>query len=331
MKKITLFLSLTLLALNVATAQQDAMFTKYAFNALSYNPAYAGSANVLSMTLLHRHQWFLFEGAPITQSLSIHSPLRNEKIGLGLTLMNDKIGRSNQTSAFASYAYRLPLNGGNAHLSLGIQGGVTNYRANFTETRTEFEINDDFDPAFNNARPNYWLPNFGVGVYYQSKKAFIGLGIPQLLNNSLRNEGNVNTAVSAQQYRHYFVTGGLVMKLTNQIDFRPIVMWKNVGMFFEKNAINKVAAPNELDLDLSFLFRKTLWLGTALRTAVEGKSSWDSVDFWAQYIFKNNLRIGVAYDVPLSQMRQPGGGSYEIMLGYDFNYNTDNIVSTRYF
>lgn len=329
MKRILLLFVATLGIASSSWAQQDPMFTKYIFNALSYNPAYAGSADVLSITALHRHQWFLLDGAPITQTLSVHSPLRNDKIGLGLNVSFDQIGVSKTLSVFGSYAYRIPLRGGNATLSLGVQGGFQNFRASWNDLIRQ----DLADPAFNaNPNPNYFLPNFGAGIYYKAKRWFVGVSAPQLLNNDLRREGIVGN-VSAQQYRHYFVTGGAIIRLSGNVDFRPIVLWKNVGMFFEKNAASeKVGAPNEIDVDLSFLFSKTIWLGAAFRTAVEGSSSFDSFDFWAQYIFKNNgLRIGVAYDYPLTALQGPGGGSYEVLLGYDFNYNNVRVVTPRYF
>lgn len=331
MKKIALSLTAIICIGLSASAQQSPMFTKYIFNGLAYNPGYAGSADVLSITAIHRHQWFLMDGGPMTQTLSVHSPLRNDKIGLGLNLTFDQIGVSKTFGVFGSYAYRIPLNGGNSHLALGVQGGFQNFRADFSK----LNIRDYGDNAFyidtSFQKPSYFLPNFGAGIYFQSKRFFVGFSAPQLLNNDLRKEGIVGN-VSAQQYRHYFLSAGCVIPLSRNIDFRPIVLWKNVGMFFEKNtADQKVGAPNELDIDISFLFSKTLWLGAAFRTALESASSYDSVDFWAQYALRNGLRIGVAYDFPLTSLRGPGGGSYELMLGYDFNYNTNRIVTPRYF
>lgn len=335
MRKFVFLLSfLGTIAVN-SYAQQDPMFTKYAFNALNYNPAYAGSAKVLSLTALYRNQWVGFQGAPTTGTFSIHSPLRNDKIALGGTLFYDKIGRSKSVGAFGCYAYRIPTQGGKASLSLGLQGGVVNYRANFNEVASEFELYDNDDAVFANAKPNLWLPNFGAGIYYQAPKWFLGVSAPQLIKNDLRKEfvnGQVGT-VSAQQYRHYFVSGGMVFKLSRNVDFRPMALWKNVGLFVEKNQdAAKVSAPNEVDLDLSFLFNKTLWVGAAYRTAIESKSSYDSVDFWFNYLFKNTgLRFGAAYDYTLTDLRSQAPGSFEIMVGYDFNYKTSKIVGPRYF
>ncbi|HMV24589.1 MAG TPA: PorP/SprF family type IX secretion system membrane protein, partial [Saprospiraceae bacterium] len=71
-------------------SQQDPMFTKYMFNSLWYNPAYAGSQDHMSISLIHRSQWIGLQGAPTTQTFTIHTPLRNDKVGIGFNLVNDK-------------------------------------------------------------------------------------------------------------------------------------------------------------------------------------------------------------------------------------------------
>src|SRR5688572_22273004 len=99
-KKIAVVSVLALVSLT-GNAQQDPMYTHYMYNTLSVNPAYAGSRDALTVTGLHRSQWVSFAGASMTQTITVHAPLRNEKIGLGLSLLNDKIGPTNNTSVFA--------------------------------------------------------------------------------------------------------------------------------------------------------------------------------------------------------------------------------------
>jgi type IX secretion system PorP/SprF family membrane protein len=108
LKKIIVLLSMGFVSLSIH-AQQLPMFTHYMNNTLMVNPAYAGSRDALTITTLHRSQWVDFKGAPITQTLSMHSPLRNEHIGVGLSILNDKIGPTNNTSIFVDYAYIMKL------------------------------------------------------------------------------------------------------------------------------------------------------------------------------------------------------------------------------
>ena len=87
--------------------QQQVMFTQYMFNGLAINPAYAGSHESFSATALYREQWSGLDGAPTTQTLSMHSPIRNQKMGLGLLFIHDKIGVTSQTGSYVSYAYKI--------------------------------------------------------------------------------------------------------------------------------------------------------------------------------------------------------------------------------
>src|SRR6056297_2794955 len=98
MKKLYPVIFLLLIGVG-ANAQQLPQFTQYMYNTISINPAYAGNRDAISVVGLHRSQWSGLEGAPQTQTLSIHSPLRNEKIGLGLSIINDKAGYENYTYA----------------------------------------------------------------------------------------------------------------------------------------------------------------------------------------------------------------------------------------
>jgi len=309
-------------------AQQDPMFTKYMFMPMTYNPAYAGTAKVLDMGVLHRQQWWGIEGAPMTQAINLHSPIEGKNIGLGLNMSLDQIANSRQFNVYGSFAYHIPINK-SVKLSIGMQGGVSNWAADWTD----LELEDLNDPAFQNLQPNLWLPNFGGGLYLFSEKWFLGLSAPMLINNALRQETNNPNIPVAQQYRHYYVSGGVAIPLNSTMVFRPSLLVKHVGLF-EKNELNNVAAPTEMDVDLSLLFNNRLWVGASFRTAlqvIDQTSTYDSVDFWISMRFENGLRIGAAYDYTLTELQGPAQGSYEIMLGYDLMRYKGKTKHVRYF
>jgi type IX secretion system PorP/SprF family membrane protein len=331
MRKLLLATLLLLLFALSGSAQQDPMFTKYMFNSLVFNPAYAGAKDHMSITLLHRDQWWGIDGAPKTQSFTMHTPLENDKIGLGMSIVRDEIGPTNTISAMGSYAYRMPLGGGK--LCLGLQAGVMNYRTDLTK----LTIKNQSDYAFmNSLNPNMWIPNVGAGVhYYVPNKFYVGISSPHLLNSPLRDGGVVGPdSVMAQQYRHYYLFAGGAIPLNSSMVFKPSILIKNTGLFGEFQADNTVGAPTEFDLDLSLLIYDALWVGVAFRGAFEGftgTSSFDSGDIWVSYYLRNGFRIGVAYDYTLTELGSFAQGSYEIMLGYEMNYKTKQIVTPRYF
>lgn len=332
MRKVIAVLVLIFGLLNGVNAQQDAMFTKYMFNSLVYNPAYAGSKDHMALGVLHRTQWWDIDGGPNTQSFTIHTPLPKDRIGVGLWAVNDVIGPTHTISANLSYAYRIPI--GDAKLSIGLQGGITNWAADWSK----LELFDPSDPAFSDSNPSKLLPNFGVGVYYYSKFFYVGAAAPRLIEYDLQTEP-INTQRWARQYRHYFFSiGGAIPLRGEQLIFKPSLLVKNVGLLsqFSKDAnFQDLGAPTEFDIDLSLLFYQTLWVGASFRSALEAfvdnKSSYDSVDIWASYYLSNGVRIGAAYDYTLTKLQKVAGGTFEIMLGYEFNYNTRRTVTPRYF
>ncbi|MGB1217864.1 MAG: PorP/SprF family type IX secretion system membrane protein, partial [Saprospiraceae bacterium] len=257
--RIALFSGILFLLTGVqASAQTDAMFTKYMFNSLVFNPAYAGSKEHMSIGLLHRSQWFGVNGSPHTQTFTLHTPFKkHDRLAIGGSLINETVGTTKSTTANLSYAYRIRMGQGNKlkTLSVGLQGGMTNWRADLRN----LEIYDGVDEAFGEQAPSYWLPNFGFGLHFYAKNYFVGVSIPNLLEYDLRQK-NINTERYARTFRHYYFMAGGAIPFGNDLVFRPIVLVKSAGLFSqfkgEDNPYGNYGSPSELDVDLSILLRK---------------------------------------------------------------------------
>ncbi|MBX2890119.1 MAG: type IX secretion system membrane protein PorP/SprF [Saprospiraceae bacterium] len=316
-----------LLACHHASGQQDPMFTNYFFNSLIFNPAVAGTNNHLTAHLIHRSQWLGLEGAPTTQSLSVHSPMKNERVGVGLSLVNDKIGASGTFDLNAAYAYHFSV-GKKMKLSIGLQAGLTNWRGTWSKLLLEDRTDDVFSENL-----NVWKPNFGTGLFLHGERFFAGLGCPRLLEHDLRaNDGNAS--VNAQNYRHYYSIIGAAFPLGSElVVFRPSALLKTTGLFSKmKDNQQALGAPTALDVNASFFFHKMLWVGLAYRTALElSNSSNDSADLWTALYFRNGLRLGASYDLPLSKLNKVNNGSFELMAGYEFDIKVKRVTSPRYF
>lgn len=306
MKKLITCLVL-LMNLVIANAQQDAMYTHYSFNMLAINPAYAGSREVLTLTALHRSQWVGFEGAPVSDNFTIHAPLFKHKMGIGLSALNDKIGPVNNTSFNASYAYKIKFKIG-GQLSMGINGGINLLQANLIGlTATNYS-----DVTIANNTRNQLTPNFGVGFYFTRKKYFLGLSSPKLIKNKI--DPTAPSGLSIER-RHVFVTGGIVLGLSRNVEFRPTMLVKMTQ-----------AAPIQTDLTAMFIINKVLEFGGMYRTG-------DAFGVLLGYNLENNLRIGYSFDWSHGvQTARVNAGSHELMLRYDFISKTKKrIVSPRYF
>lgn len=311
MKKLLFALMLAILAGNVALqAQQDPMYSQYMFNQLTLNPAYAGKDGFLSSTLLVRKQWAGIQGAPSTQNLAMHAPSANDRHGFGLSVYNDKIGVTNNSSLGLSYAFRIHL-GEKARLCLGLNGSVANYRADFNKVRTGSDIDPSIgiDPSFSNNLVNLWLPNAGAGVFFHTRRFYLGASMPRLLTQSL----STTTGSVAIQSRHIFATTGLVIGADDAVvKFKPSILMKY-----------QASSGPQFDFNAHFLFVDKFWVGASFRTE-------DAIVFMAEWNLSQWLRIGYAYDYIRSPLSNMTSGSHEFMLGVDLNFKK-TMISPRYF
>ncbi len=276
------------------------------FNTLALNPAYAGSADIMTIMALSRHQWVGLEGAPTTQTFTLHTPLKNQNIGLGLSVINDKVGPVQQTGFYGDFAYRLKV-GAESRLALGLKFGGNYFSADLADLET---VTAD-DPANTNVGGEF-LPNAGFGVYWSSKRYYLGVSAPKLLKNEIGETNSVSGLVGEEE-RHYFLIGGMVFDLNDDIKFKPSFMAKVVE-----------GAPFSIDVNLSFLLREKLWLGAMHRLG-------DSFGCIVQYQFSEQLRAGYAFDLTTSQLGDYNNGTHEIMLNYDLRFTKNKTISPRYF
>ncbi len=285
-------------------AQQESLYSQYMFNSLPLNPAYAGSHEYLSATVIARKQWLKIDGAPSTQTLSAHAPVYKSKMGLGITAVNDKIGVTSNTGLYGAYAYRIKFK--TSVLSLGLQVGFTNYVSRFSD----LEVRTENDPAFEHDDVRFFLPNFGGGVYYYTRKFYAGFSVPHILDHL---GSATNVAFNARQKQHFFVTGGFVVDLSTQLKLKPSILIRAVG-----------GAPVQADLNTTFMINDVLWLGVSYRTST-------SLNFIVQAMLTDQLSIGYAYDAALNKLRTVNSASHEVMLNYRFVYFRKNVIAPRYF
>ncbi|HEX2937060.1 MAG TPA: type IX secretion system membrane protein PorP/SprF [Bacteroidales bacterium] len=293
-----------LLLTGTISAQQDPMYTQYMFNLLAVNPAYAGSHGALNVTGLYRNQWVGVEGAPSTQTLFAHSPFIKKNIGLGLTVVNDKIGPVRQTMLFADYSYTIRVSA-NTKLAMGLKAGINMLKTSFSDV----ELTQTNDQSFVD-EPLSPQPNFGFGLYLYSEKYYVGVSVPKLLKNKLEQTIDYSK-ITLQQ--HFFIMGGYVFTINDKLKFKPTSLIKMTG-----------GAPMSLDLTASILYREKLWLGIGHRFG-------DSFGALIQFQVSPQLRLGYSFDQTLSQMARYNSGSHEIMFTYDFIFKKDKIISPRYF
>lgn len=311
MKKYIIIVLALILGNLTINAQQDPMYTHYMNNTLVINPAYAGSRDALTVTALHRSQWIDFNGAPTTQTLTLHAPVKNVHVGLGLSVLNDKIGPLNNTSLFAHYAYITKLSE-KSKLAFGLSAGTKIYQAALNTL--QLDVQDD--PAFQNNIENHVTPNFGFGIYYSRERFYTGISVPNLIQNYYLPENKANgNILTGKEQRHYYLIAGTFLNLTEYLDFKPTTLIKVTP-----------AAPIQADITASFIIVNKLLIGAMFRTG-------DAFGGLVGFNITDQLHLGYSYDWSFGlETPRYNLGSHELVLRYDFIFSDKRqIHSPRHF
>ncbi|MCO5726072.1 PorP/SprF family type IX secretion system membrane protein [Robiginitalea marina] len=295
-------------------AQQDAQYTQYMYNTMSVNPAYAGSRGQLSVAALYRSQWAGLDGAPETFTLNLHSPIRESRVGYGISIVHDNIGSGvvQETYLDAVVSYTVDVSR-DAKLSFGLKAGGNMLSLDFSGLR-----NFDAEPVQAANIDNRFSPNFGVGAYYHTDRFYAGLSAPNLLENEYfdnsRQEANQVQFLSTERINFYAIAG-YVFDLNYNLKFKPAVLTKVVS-----------GAPLQLDLSGSFLFNEKFSFGAAYR--------WDAaISGLIGFQLNQQLMVGIAYDRETTALggTQFNDGSFELFLRWELVRSFERMVSPRFF
>ena len=285
-------------------AQQDAQYTQYMYNTININPAYAGSRGVMSIFGLHRTQWVGLDGAPTTNAFSLNTPINNSNLGLGLSLVNDRICPTSDNTISADISYTVPMSD-DYKLSFGVKASGNIFNLD-TNKLNPAQANDPNLQNFNNE----FSPNFGAGVYLHSDKLYFGLSVPNFLQDSKYND---NEVAVFQERMTFYAIGGYVFDLSPIIKFKPAFLTKVV-----------TGSPLQVDASANFLLYDKFMIGAAYR--------WDAaVSALAGFQITDGLFIGYGYDMDTTNLRNYNSGSHEVFLRFELFNKVSKMVSPRFF
>lgn len=291
-------------------AQQDAQYTQYMYNTIVVNPAYAGSRDVMSIFALHRTQWVGLDGAPVTNSVAINTPINNSNVGLGVSIVNDKIGPSDENNIAVDVSYFIPTSE-RYRLSFGLKATVNLLNVDFTK----LNIYNPADARFADNIDNKLSPNIGTGIYLHSDNTYFGLSIPYFLESKHYDKtanDNASTFIAKERLHYYFIAGH-VFDLSGNVQFKPSVLTKVVK-----------GSPLQVDLSANFLINEKFTAGAAYRwdAAVSALLGFQASDSWL---------IGYAYDFDTTRLAKYNSGSHEIFLRYELFKKNNRLISPRFF
>ncbi len=293
-------------------AQQEPILTSYMYNNQVVNPAYAGMWEKIGFTALVRKQWAGIDRSPLTESVSFHSPLKNDAVGVGLNVMNDKFGLENRLSVLADYAYEVYLNR-KLRLRMGVKFGFINYKNPLTEYK--LYPDNQYDHAFDEDVDLKFLPNFGVGFFLYQENFYAGIAVPRMIENDLKE--NFHNYSTSAEVRTLYLNGGYVMPIDpfNYLVFKPTILVRATW-----------GVPLQADVAGNLMIREKLWLGLLWRTGAG-----NAFCVTGNWMFSNNLRVGFAMDVYYTDIYPYQNGTFEFTIGYDIDFFGRSYLRSRYF
>jgi type IX secretion system PorP/SprF family membrane protein len=308
--KTRLLIFTLILVSGTMVAQQDAQFTQYMYNTVNINPAYAGSRGVMSIFGVHRTQWVGLDGAPTTNGFSLNTPIGESNVGLGLSILNDKIGPSVENNLSIDFSYSIPISE-TYKLSFGLKATADLLNVDFNKLNQH----DANDYSFETNIDNKFSPNFGVGMYLHSDDTYIGISAPNVLETEHFDRYASTGANShvAKEKIHYYLIAGHVFDLSATVKFKPSLLTKVVQ-----------GAPLQVDISGNFLIDEKFVAGVAYRwsAAVSAMVGFQASDSWF---------IGYGYDLETTRLSNYNSGSHEIFLRYELFNKYGRIVSPRFF
>lgn len=320
MRKYIVFV-LMMASLAPTYGQQVAQYSQYMFNALYINPAYAGYRGPVNLHSYYRSQWTGMPGGPRTLALAADMRAAGDNVGLGINLMNDRVGLEKRVYAYANYAYRLRVGWDPENrLAFGLGIGVIHSAFDNAGIRTDQHEPVHIESSF--------LPDARFGIFYSNNVFFAGLGMDNLISRLVFNQGSTSTRIPPVT-QFYFNTGGIV-PLASEILLKPSVL--------VKNANNSAHRAWTADLNAAVMFAEQFTFGLTYRTALSSGKNLspdlpkpNSIIALAEFVAGDQFRIGYSFDYALSRISNQVGSTHEISLGYTLNRGTQRMRTPRYF
>lgn len=281
-----------------ALGQYSSLQSQYMFNPIAMNPAATGSEEVMSIVGTFRAQWIGFPGAPTTEAITAHAPLKDMNSSVGIQLYADQIGVSNLTTLNGLYSYRFKFN--TANLRLGLSGGVCFAQSNYSE----LEVFTPGDEQISSNSPVGVLPNFGIGAYYTAEKYFLSFSIPTLLGH--RFENNRFRSFSDVGNYNFLLGGGYDFALKNEMVLKPSVLLK-------MRANNRA----QFDLNAKLKLNPLFHIGVSYRTE-------EAVIGMFEAKVTNQFQVMYSFGVPISAIVKNSFGSHELSVKYNFVYKSNS-------
>lgn len=304
-----LAITLFLFATQSMAQLTDPIFTQYMNSMQTINPSYSGMWDKIGIQVFTRQYYVGHDKAPLVSSVSMYKPVKNENNGLGVDIVDERLGYEEKLTITANYAYQVKLDW-HTYLRLGVKAGFVNY-ANLL---TKYRLDPDYTPddAFQKDVHMYFMPAWGVGALVYTRDYYVGLSVPQIINNDF--QANRNNFSSLANVRYAYLLGGYFFGRQRQVRFKPTAMIKA--------AFNQ---PIQADVSANFLFFDKFWIGGMYRSN-------NTVAVITQFVMLPNIRFGYAAEFPFGrEIWKYQAGTHEFRVVYEVDFYKRPYVRKQYF
>ena len=255
---------------------------------------------MFNATIQYRTQWAGLEANPSTVNFNSHMSVRQNKVGVGLQVIQDKIGENTNTEINTAYSYKIV--GKDATFSFGLQAGLARY----TNNLSALSIYDQGDPSFVSFTETKF--NFGAGALVKGDRFIIGLSVPRLIPATVSQGGQAIQLAS----QNYYLFGSYLFFLSDMVRFKPSTLLRGTS-----------GSTISVDLNASLTFKELYTAGVFTR-------NFRSYGLLVQALYKN-LRFGYVFELPGSATSNLNFVSHEITLGISmgvFTYHDKAVNKT---
>lgn len=302
MKKLLLSVAVLMIA-QLVWSQQDAQYSQFFMNKLTYNPGFAGSEEKICATGLYRSQWVGFGStdigiSPVTFVGNIHAPI-GDKFGLGLNVTNDRQGFEESLNPMLSASYRLRFKNQGV-LGIGLAGGFMQR----TLAGDKYKPRETGDAIIPNVSVSGLKADFNLGLYYtlpnlwRFESFYAGLSASHLNQANIKYEWVGGAADAPLKLHTYFMTGASY-PLSSALSVEPNILVKTDF------------AKTTADINGMVTYNNKIRGGLSYRTT-------DAIVILVGYKFTPELQIGYSYDVTTSNITNYSSGSHEIVAKWCF-------------
>jgi len=295
-----------LLITTTLSGQLSPVSNQYVLNPLTINPAYAGNRGSLNIATFYRKQWTGITGSPSTMTLAADATFLDNKLGLGLIIMTDKVGVTRENRINTNYSYKIKLNEG--VLSLGLGAGIITTNTAWSD----LVVVDQEDSHYLTDSRVFVVPDFSFGAYFSYHNYFAGFSIPRLLGYQYDFDKN-RYALQVNLGRYsYMLNTGYLFSLNSKAKFFPSAL------------INYTPGSQFLyDVNAHFILYDRIWTGLSYRNK-------RSIGALLQLAINDQFRVAYTYDFDFGRLGRYSNGSHEVMLRYEFRYKV-NVVNPLVF